>query len=322
MRANTLGVLAVLVLVTGCRPGHNADSAATIRKLEERITVLEQRRQSEDRALGAPDPNATVTERVARLEGIAARYSDALQFLLVVYEQQKKQQDEEEANEHDPEAMFAVDIGKPVKAGQVEGPATASVTIVKAFDFACPHCQRMSEPLHDVVNEYKGKVRVVYMNLVVHPDQVQVAHQYSCAAAKQKKYLAWKTAFWDKAYAAYASSGGRDTAAMQEPNILVFSKTLGLDVAKLEADAKSEACKKRIDEDQAEMTKFKVSGTPALFVNGTFVGGAIPKEALKKLVDEKLALVEKSGVPGAQYYDKVVMAKGVKQFRSKKDAKP
>ena len=39
-------------------------------------------------------------------------------------------------------------------------------------------------------------------------------------------------------------------------------------------------------------------------------------------LSEQLKIAESSGVPGAQYYDKVVLAKGEKQFRSKMDPKP
>ena len=308
--------LALCVLVA-CRPAHDPD---TIRKLEERIAILEQTKAREDRVPGI-DPDASVQERVERLEGISARYADALEFLRMVYEQQKQAQDAAAESEHDPDAMFAVDVAKAVKAGQVEGPATAAVTIIKAFDFACPHCQRMNATLHDLLKEYKGKVRVVYLNLVVHPDAAMTAHKYSCAAAKQKQYVAWKDAFWDKGYGAYAASGGRSLESMQEPAILAMSKDLNLDVKKLETEAKSAACTQRIDEDAAELLKFKVNGTPALFFNGTFIGGAIPIEAVRKIVDEKLQQVTASGVAPAQYYEKVVMTQGLKQFRSKRDAK-
>jgi len=168
------------------------------------------------------------------------------------------------------------------------------------------------------VKEYDGKVRVVYMNMVVHPDTVQVAHQYSCAAGKQRKFVEWKHAFWEKGFGAYAASGGRDKAALGEDNILKFSGEMGFDTQKLKADANSGECKQRVDEDQNELRKFRVNGTPAFFINGKHVGGAIPKQNFKQIIDEKLAVAEKSGVSGAEYYEKEIMGKGVPQFRSKR----
>ena len=159
------------------------------------------------------------------------------------------------------------------------------------------------------------------MNMVVHPDAVAVAHQYGCAAAKQQKFAAWKHAFWEKAFGAYAASGGKDRAALGEDNILKFSPELGLDVAKLKADANGSECKQRIAQDQQELAKFRVNGTPAFFINGQFVGGGIPKPAFKKIIDEKLKIAEASGVGGAEYYDKEIMGKGSRTFRSKQNSK-
>jgi hypothetical protein len=171
------------------------------------------------------------------------------------------------------------------------------------------------------VDEYKGKVRVVFMNMVVHPDTVQMAHQYSCAAAKQKRFVEYVHAFWEKGFGAYAQSGGRDKSGLGEENILKFTGEMKFDVQKLKADANSAECKARVDEDMAELRKFRVSGTPAFFINGQHIGGGVPKATFKQVIDEKLAIAEKSGVPGAQYYDKEIMGKGLKQFRSKRDAR-
>ena len=57
-----------------------------------------------------------------------------------------------------------------------------------------------------------------------------------------------------------------------------------------------------------------------LFINGKFIGGAIPKPQFQQIIDEKLAIAEKSGVSGADYYEKEIMGKGVHQFRSKRDS--
>ena len=170
------------------------------------------------------------------------------------------------------------------------------------------------------MKEYNGKVRVVYMNMVVHPDTVQLAHQYSCAAAKQKKFIEYKHAFWEKGFGAYAASQGRDRAALGEDNILKFAPEIGLDANKLKADANSAECKQRVDEDMAELRKFRVNGTPAFFINGKHIGGGIPKPTFKQIIDEKLQIAESSGVSGAEYYEKEIMGKGVHQFRSKRDA--
>jgi predicted DsbA family dithiol-disulfide isomerase len=158
------------------------------------------------------------------------------------------------------------------------------------------------------------------MNMVVHPDTVQMAHQYTCAAAKQGKFMEYVDGFWEKGFGAYAASGGKDRAALGEDNILKFSAELGFDTQKMKADANSAECKGRVDADMAELKKFKVNGTPAFFINGKHVGGGIPKQNFKVIIEEKLAIAEKSGVSGADYYDREIMGKGVRQFRSARDS--
>src|SRR5690606_2907510 len=127
---------------------------------------------------------------------------------------QKAQEQAQKREEHDPNAMFAVDIARDVAAGKIDGPKTAPVTIIKAFDFACPYCQRTSPIMDDLVKEYAGKVRVVYMDLVVHPQSATKAHLATCAAAKQGKYKEYKNAVWDKAFMPYAQT--RDASKMGE----------------------------------------------------------------------------------------------------------
>ena len=60
---------------------------------------------------------------------------------------------------------------------------------------------------------------------------------------------------------------------------------------------------------------FCVSGTPSFFLLGKNRGFAGP-DAFNKLIAEELAAVEASGVPAAEYYQKVVMA-GEKQFKAR-----
>jgi protein-disulfide isomerase len=179
----------------------------------------------------------------------------------------------------------------------------------------------MSPILEELVKDYGGKVRVVYANLLIHPP-ARPAHLASCAAAKQGKYNQFKHAFWDKGFGPYASSEGKDTASLGEDNIIAIARGLGLDTARLKADMASAECAARIESDMAELAKFHVNSTPTFFINGKYVSGAMSKDAFKALVDEQLKLAEASGVPGRDYYAKVVMVRGEKQFRSKVDPRP
>ena len=157
------------------------------------------------------------------------------------------------------------------------------------------------------MKEYNGKVRVVFKNMVVHPS-VMNAHLAGCAAAKQGKFNQFTKVFWEKGFKA---------RKMDDANIEAIAKEVGVNIDKWKADKDSQACKDLIAADMQELKKFKVNATPAFFVNGTFVGGALPKQNFKQMVDEKLKTAEGQN----DYYDKVIMATGDKQFRSKMDPK-
>ncbi|MDB4962155.1 MAG: oxidoreductase [Myxococcales bacterium] len=260
------------------------------------------------------DHSGDVETRLRRLEDHNAKYAEALDFLGKVYGQQKQQQQQQAAEEHDPNAMFAVQVAEDIKFGKVDGPASAPVTVVKAFDFACPYCERTSGIMDELVKEYGGKVRVVYKDMVVHPQVATAAHMAACAGAKQGKYKEMKNAIWAKGFLAYSQS--RDPSKMGEENLKAIAKEVGLDMAKLEADMKGAECQAMVQGDMAELNKFKVTGTPGFFINGKFIGGALPKEGFKQIIDEQLKIAEASGVSGADYYEKVVLAKGEKQFKS------
>ena len=146
-------------------------------------------------------------------------------------------------------------------------------------------------------------MRVVFKNMVVHP-QVMNAHLAGCAAGRQKKFQQFKAAWWEKGFKA---------RKMDDASIDEIAKGVGLDMARFKSDKEGEYCKNLVQNDMQELQKFRVNSTPAFFVNGTYVGGALPKESFKQMIDEKL----KTAGDQTDYYDKVIMATGEKQFKSK-----
>lgn len=114
--------------------GLDDESEAAIARIEERLTAIE----AANKMRFAPDgkTEAPVAERLHRVEAAMVRYGEALEFLYKYYQQQKAQQDAQEANEPDPTATFAVDIGPVLAAKQWEGSPSAHVTIIEAWDFA------------------------------------------------------------------------------------------------------------------------------------------------------------------------------------------
>ncbi len=237
-----------------------------------------------------------------------------------VYAQQKQQQDAQERDEPAPDAIFAVDIAPDLKLGQVEGPANAPVTIVKAFDFACPYCRQVSDTLEDLVKTYNGKVRVVFKNMVVHPQVATTAHLASCAAAKQGKYPQFKNALWDKGFDAYAAA--RDPSKLGEDNIVAIAKDVGLDMAKFKTDMKSDECKQHLQTDMQELAEVQGQLDPDALHQRHARRRRAARGELQ--ADDRRAAQDRraSGVPAPTTTRRRSSGKGEKQFRSKKDPKP
>ena len=155
------------------------------------------------------------------------------------------------------------------------------------------------------MSQCSSKTEALYPN-------AQCAHLAGCAAAKQGKFVKFKDLWWEKAY---------KPRKMDDATIDELAKEAGLDAAKFKADKDGADCKTLIQNDMSELQKFKVSGTPFFFINGKTLNGALPKEEFKKIIEERIKVAEASGVAGAEYYDKEVMGKGDKQFRTKRGRK-
>lgn len=93
---------------------------------------------------------------------------------------------ENEMNRSFDPAPKQVDIGD----APVRGDRNAKVTIVEFSDFQCPFCKQAVSTLDQVLEEYKGKVRLVYKHYPItsiHPN-AQIAAEASECAREQNKF--------------------------------------------------------------------------------------------------------------------------------------
>ena len=132
------------------------------------------------------------------------------------------------------------------------------------------------------MKEYNGKVRVVFKNMVVHP-QVEIAHLAGCAAGKQGKFQQFKNTWWEKAF---------KTRKMDEENINAIAKEIGLNMDKFKAALDNNVHKAKIDADAEAGNKAGINGTPAFVINGYYISGAQPESAFKKLINRALKEAE------------------------------
>jgi len=204
-----------------------------------------------------------------------------------------------------------------------EGPADAKVTLVKAYDYLCPFCEKVHDTMDDLRKKYGNDLRIVYKQLVVHPPAATVGALAACAAHKQGKFLDMDKVIWEKGYKGRqlqkdgAEGGGKcwETDAGC-PTVIGYAQELGLSQDKFKADMKGE-CQQLIQKDQRDLTAVGVGSTPTFFINGRYLVGAMPMENFVALIDEELQKANekiKAGTPQASYYQQAVLDKGLKQL--------
>ncbi|MBK9072977.1 MAG: DsbA family protein [Myxococcales bacterium] len=203
----------------------------------------------------------------------------------------------------DPKAVYSVDVAGAPSVG----PADAKITIVKGYEYACPFCEKVRPTIDEIQKKYGNDVRVVYKQYVVHPQSATIPALAVCAAHKQGKFKAMDEVMWEKGF-----KGGRKFA---QEDIEGYAKEAGLNVGQLKTDM--EACKPIIAKEQADLARVGVTGTPAFYINGRFIGGAQPLPAFEAVIAEELEKANKAisgGIPAASYYQQAVVEKGLKSM--------
>ncbi len=204
----------------------------------------------------------------------------------------------------DPEVVYSV----PVGTSPVLGPPDAKVTMVIAFDYACPFCRRCWSTVDQLRAKYGDDLRVVYKAFIVHPDRATAATYAACAAHHQGKWRAMTDLLWTKAY---------DARKFDQDNIDALEREAGLDPALAQRDIAG-VCRQEIAADAALFKRLGVRATPTFFINGRYLVGALPIGDFEKVIDVELAkanLAIERGVKPEKLYDQEVVGKGVTQIR-------
>jgi predicted DsbA family dithiol-disulfide isomerase len=166
--------------------------------------------------------------------------------------------------------------------GPSHGPVDAPVTIVEFSDFECPFCSRVLPALEQVKANYGDKVRLVFRQfpLNIHPNAQKAAEASLCAADQDK--------FWEMHDLMFAEQRQLSVADLKAK-----AQRLELDTAAFDQCLDSGRHAGQVQADLAAGVEAGVSGTPAMFINGIPVSGAVPYENLAELIDAEL---ERKGV--------------------------
>ena len=186
----------------------------------------------------------------------------------------------------EPTFDFTIRKDEPVKYGPADADTKPvgcrgddCITIVEFSEFQCPFCARVLPATEQVMTRYKGKVRWVVRDfpLSFH-DRAKPAAVAARCALKQGKY-------WEMYSALFSNQKG-----LSDGDFVTYAERIKLDKAKWQACVdKPEAELAFIDQNMQSGIRAGVTGTPAFFINGRRLSGAVPFERFQQIIDEELA---------------------------------
>lgn len=196
------------------------------------------------------------------------------------------------------ELMSKIDVtGRPTR-----GAKTAKVVVVNFDDFECPFCSRMHQTLFpEILKEYGDRVTFIYKDdplTEIHPWALHAAVDANCLAAQNGD------AYWDFADFIHANKRDVDNEKTPGARFEAIDKMTMAQGEKHNVDTtKLLSCMKAQNQDAVrasmkEADELGVNGTPALFVNGQKLDGAVPVSEVRAALDNAL---REAGQPVPQH---------------------
>ena len=194
----------------------------------------------------------------------------------------------------DPAAVYKADATDAPSRGATD----ALVTVVMFSDYQCPFCSKVEPTLAKLLEDYEGKLRVVWRDLPLS------FHKDAMPAAIAAREAGRQGKFWEMHDLLFKNQRQLDRASLEK-----YAGELSLDMTKFKAALDGQTDKAKIQADVAMGNKIGARGTPAFFINGRSLSGAQPYDNFKALVEEELKKAEamvKKGTPAAKVYETIM----------------
>jgi 2-hydroxychromene-2-carboxylate isomerase len=165
----------------------------------------------------------------------------------------------------------------PIEDAHVRGAPMAPVSIVEFSDFQCPYCGAAYPELERIVQQYEGRVKLVFKHypLPAHPRAMPAAKAAE-AAGRQGKFFEMHDILF------------QNQRKLEDGDLKRYAEMLGLDAERFAADMASEEVAARVAADRKLGEKLGVEGTPSIYVNGRKFEE--PLKALPAYLAEELEL--------------------------------
>ncbi|WP_062562788.1 DsbA family protein [Paracoccus aminovorans] len=156
-------------------------------------------------------------------------------------------------------------------AAPVLGNPKGDITLTEFFDYNCPFCRKMVEPMHRLITS-DPKLRVVFREWPVFGEDSEFAARASLASLHQGRYWQFHTALF--------RTKGRVT---QEATTRA-AREVGLDTARLERDMAAEPVERHISMSGMLAEHMGLVGTPTFVAGDEGAFGQYSLDELRGLV--------------------------------------
>ena len=296
--------LFALCLTAGCK-AQSAPQAAPDLKLDRRIEVMVRSQfnipQDFNVSIGVRAPSQVPGYEKLPITISHGEKKSVVDFLISTDNQKLARLETYDLNK---DHAFSIDVaGRPIR-----GNPAAKVTVINFDDLECPYCARMHQQLFPATLEhYKGLVRFIYKDnplpAEMHPWAMHAAVDANCLAELNGNAY-WSYVDYLHSHDDEVTGETRDLPKSFEALNRIARQQAALakfDSGKL---AQLDACLSKQDETPIlaslkEGESLGVDGTPALFIDGERVTGAVPQELLWMSIDRALraAGVEPPAMP-------------------------
>ena len=162
------------------------------------------------------------------------------------------------------------------------GPATAQLTIVEFSDFACPYCEQAHTILKKIVDRYPGKVKIVFRDMPLHENSVELALSARCAGEQGK--------FWEMHDQLFANQSNLTGTSTELTNVIDgLAGTIGVNPATFDNCYSTKKYLNDINTDFSDGNSLNLKGTPSWFLNGKLLTGYLPEADYFTLLDSYFA---------------------------------
>jgi len=159
------------------------------------------------------------------------------------------------------------------------GKEDAEVVLVEFSDFECPYCSRLSNTLNRVKENYADRIKLVFRQYPlpqIHSNAQKAAEASLCAADQDR--------FWEMHDLLFA-----DRKNLKIEDLKEKATELGLDMEQFNQCLDEGRHAATIARDLRAGMQVGITGTPALFINGRFMSGAVAYEKIVEVIEEELA---------------------------------